>query len=342
MDLLTATWANKHNVRNNYNQSPAYSYKNIFRIAKEARPEIRTAIFSTWKDNRTELIGEGKAEAGNFRFDYAFDGFELDTLTYPHDAGALYIREIDKLVATEAASYIAKNGPDLSWVYLEYTDDAGHRYGDSQKMDSAIQFADSLVGLVWNSVRQRQEKGEKWMIVVTTDHGRDSIRGKDHGGQSARERTTWLVTNINRLNRRFKEGDLPITDITPSILKFLNIEIPGETSMEMDGLSFVDPLSFDRLNANMQGDSLCLTWRPWSEAGDVKVLASFTNTFRQGGRDVYEILSSVPLKDARAVIRLDPDNLKQLQKSGFMKVVLSSELNSANRWIVIKDPAGSE
>lgn len=84
------------------------------------------------------------------------------------------------------------------------------------------------------------------MIVVTTDHGRDSIKGRDHGGQSVRERTTWLVTNINRLNRRFKEGDLPVTDITPSILKFMNIEIPEETSREMDGLSFVDPLSFDR------------------------------------------------------------------------------------------------
>jgi len=334
MDLLTATWANKHNVWNNYNQSPAYAYKNIFRIAKEVKPAISTAIFSTWKDNRTELIGEGKGDAGSFKFEYSFDGFELDTISYPHDAGALYIKAIDKLVAAKAASFIADNGPDLSWVYLEYTDDAGHRYGDSPQMDSAIQFADSLAGLVWNSVKVRQSMGENWMIVVTTDHGRDPVKGKSHGGQSDRERTTWLVTNISDLNRRFKEGNLPITDITPSILKFMNIEVPEEAALEMDGVSFVDSLAFDRMSAELQGDSIMLRWRPWTDNGDINILVSFTNNFRTGGKDDYELLSEVPLKQGTAVIQLDSARRSQLQKNGLMKIALKSQLNTANKWII--------
>ena len=36
MSLLTGTWANKHNVRGNSNQSPNYAYWNLFRIVESA------------------------------------------------------------------------------------------------------------------------------------------------------------------------------------------------------------------------------------------------------------------------------------------------------------------
>ena len=48
MSLLTGTWANKHNVRGNSNQSPNYDYWNVFRIVetaglppKDLLPELR-------------------------------------------------------------------------------------------------------------------------------------------------------------------------------------------------------------------------------------------------------------------------------------------------------------
>ncbi len=42
-----------------------------------ANPDTKTAIFSTWEDNRTILVGEGAKDAGGFKIDYAFDGFGL-------------------------------------------------------------------------------------------------------------------------------------------------------------------------------------------------------------------------------------------------------------------------
>ncbi len=83
--LLTATWSNKHNVLGNSIKHPNYNYWNIFRIAKNHNPKLKTAIFSTWLDNRTKLVGEGLKEAGAITFDYAFDGFEHDTINFPHD-----------------------------------------------------------------------------------------------------------------------------------------------------------------------------------------------------------------------------------------------------------------
>lgn len=239
MSLLTATWGYKHNVWNNSRQSPDYDYWNIFRIVETADSSRKTAVFSTWLDNRTVLVGEGKPGAGDFRIDHAVDGLELDTIAFPHDAAKRYILAIDERVSTEAAAYIAANGPDLSWVYLEYTDDAAHANGDSEASDAAVRQADAQVGRIWEAVKRRRALGEDWMIVVTTDHGRDPATGKGHGGQSARERTTWIATNQPRLDARFTSGTAAIVDIAPSLLQHLRIAVPADVAARMDGVSFL-------------------------------------------------------------------------------------------------------
>jgi hypothetical protein len=77
------------------------------------------------------------------------------------------------------------------------------------------------------------------MIVVTTDHGRDARTGRGHGGQSERERITWIVTNQSRLNARFTRGTPAIVDIAPSVLQHLRIAVPAAVTREMDGVSFL-------------------------------------------------------------------------------------------------------
>ena len=64
-NLLTATWFNKHNVGGNSDLQPNYNYWTIFRIAKEQPKDYKTAIYSSWTDNRTVLIGEGKKETNH-------------------------------------------------------------------------------------------------------------------------------------------------------------------------------------------------------------------------------------------------------------------------------------
>lgn len=239
MSLLTGTWGNKHNVRGNYNLSPSYDYWNIFRIVESADSSKRTAVFSTWTDNRTVLIGEGRTGAGDFRIDHAVDGFEKDTVAFPRTEGAGHIAAIDDRVASEAATYIAAEAPDLSWVYLQYTDDVGHAHGDSEAFAGAVQQADDFVGRIWAAVQQRQSLGEDWMIVVTTDHGRDAASGKGHGGQTQRERTTWIVTNQPALTERFTVETPAIVDIAPSLLQHLGIVAPPSIAAQMDGRSFL-------------------------------------------------------------------------------------------------------
>lgn len=56
-NILTGTWINKHNVQGNSNIKTNYNYWSLFRIAKAQQRDVKTALFSSWADNRTLLIG---------------------------------------------------------------------------------------------------------------------------------------------------------------------------------------------------------------------------------------------------------------------------------------------
>lgn len=239
MNLVTGTWANKHNVYGNYNLSPNYGYWNIFRLAKAVNPAFKIGIFSTWTDNRTVLLGEGQPEAGDWQFDYVADGFETDATRFPPQPSDAHIALIDHLVSTEAARIIEQEGPDLSWVYLQHTDDIGHEKGDGEAFDQAVAEMDAHTGRVWSAVLARAAShDEDWLVIVTTDHGRDAETGREHEGHTERERTIWIVTNSLRLTPRFEE--MPeIVDIFPSVARHLGITIPDRVARHLDGQTFI-------------------------------------------------------------------------------------------------------
>ena len=240
MSLITGTWANKHNVYANYGISPDYRYWNLFRLVRSEKPELQLAIFSTWTDNRKILLGEGLAEGGNWRFDTAVDGFETDEVRFPRRPLDAHIVDIDNAVSREAARLIASEGPDLSWVYLQYTDDVAHKYGESVEFERAVVQMDKFVNAIWLGVLARQEAhDEDWLVIVTTDHGRDAVTGRTHGAQSKRERTIWMATNSQRLTPDFYA--MPeIVDIYPSIATHLGITIPEQVARHLDGASFIE------------------------------------------------------------------------------------------------------
>lgn len=324
--LLTGVWTNKHNVWDNDIKAPNYYYWNIFRIAEKVRPEIQTAIFSSWEDNRTKLVGEGLPAAGDIQLDYSYDGLEHDTIQFPHTADRKFMLEIDEAVSKEAARYILETGPDLSWVYLEFTDDMGHMYGDSHQFYDAVRKADAQVGKIWKSLKAREAKlNEEWMIVITTDHGRDVQTGLHHGGQSDRERTTWIVTNLQDLNTHFSQ--LPaVVDIMPSIMRFMEIPIPQAIREEVDGIPFTGKVSLSNLKAKRVGKSVELTWTVLDPEGKLEVLVANSNMFREGKPDTYASAGSVDV--ARGTFIFDSK-----QSDGFLKILVKGPHNWVNVWV---------
>jgi predicted AlkP superfamily pyrophosphatase or phosphodiesterase len=327
--LLTGTWVNKHNVWGNDIAAPNYNYWNVFRYVKTAYPTKKTAVFSTWEDNRTKLIGSASEAAGKLQPDYVFDGYEKDTVQFPHDKDGHFYNKIDDFVVEKACSTIKQFAPDLSWIYLEYTDEMGHRHGDSPAFLNALSQLDKQMGQLWETIQNREKNfNEEWLIIITTDHGRD-VNGYHHGNQSNRERNTWIATNFKDMNAYFKKQQPAIVDITPTILRFLNVEIPNQRQFEIDGVPMMGELSAINPTTSLKNDTITVKWIPLNEKGVAKIWLSTSNNFKKEGKEDYKWVLDVPVKDWQT--KIDVSKLK----SDFYKIVIEMPYNTLNRWVII-------
>jgi hypothetical protein len=326
--LLTGTWVNKHNVWDNDIKAPNYNYWTIFRFLKEQYPAKKTAIFSSWTDNRTKLIGEGLPETGAIKLRQHFDGYELDTVRFPHDKESKYMHKIDETVTDAAAETIKTSAPDLSWVYLEYPDDMGHKYGDSPQFYKAVEMMDAQVGRIWKAITYREKSfNEDWMIVITTDHGRDETSGKGHGRQTPRQRTTWIATNLSNINDYAKYYEPSVVDIMPTIARFMNISIDIKRAWEVDGIPFIGPVSVVNAKANKIQQNIDISWKALQQTGKMKIWVTTSNLFKEGKQDDYKLMAEVPVTQQHALI-----NVSEMP-SDFYKIVIEGADNSINRWI---------
>ncbi len=329
--VMTGTWVNKHNVWGNDITAPNYNYPTIFRLLKTAYPEKRIAVYSSWLDNRTKLIGEGLKETGEIKMDFIADGYELDTVQFPHDKNRDFMHRIDEKVVAEATLSIRQQAPDLSWVYLEYTDDMGHMFGDSPQFFKAVEYADQQIQQIWEAIQYREKNfNEEWLLIVTTDHGRNVETGKDHGGQSAREKAGWILTNAKGLNQRFITGNSAMVDVMPTIAKFMNINPELNVTRETDGLPIIGKLSFSGLQAKIQNNKIMLQWKPEEGRGKAKIWVAKTNQFKTGGKDDYQLLKSINIKDGQTILAIPP------AAGQFYKIVMEGPYNQMNVWVTVK------
>ena len=272
-------------------------------------------------------MGEGKKETGHLKIDYVCDGFDLDTLRFPQKDKELHIFDIDEHVSKQAAQGIRNDAPDLSWVYLWYTDDAGHIEGNGSFFDEYTQKADLQIERIWQAVQYREKYfDEEWMVVVTTDHGRTES-GYGHGGQSERERTTWIATN-QQVNEHFRKGVLSITDITPSICRFMDFEVPRDVLWEQDGIPFIGPIDISQMKTLPHDNDIILSWKCLNAKAQVNIYIATDNQYKNGGKDNWIKIATVPAKQEQYNIKY-----QQIPPSKFYKIVIQTENNHLNRWI---------
>ncbi|WP_106829632.1 alkaline phosphatase family protein [Parabacteroides pacaensis] len=325
-NLLTATWVNKHNVWGNGIEAPNYNYWSIFRIAENQKKDVKTAIFSSWEDNRTKLVGEGKPEAGNIKIDYVLDGLELDKKAYPDEKHSLNIFKIDEKISSAAAECIKTNAPDMMWVYLWFMDCAGHEFGDSPFFDKYTALTDKQIARIWEAIKYREANfDEEWMIVVTTDHGRTASNGKGHGGQSERERTTWIYTNVQP-NTYFKQQQPGIIDIAPSVCRYMNFSIPQEIQYEQEGMPFIGKVDLSNVKAQVNGKQIILTWESYSNS-PVQIYAATTNNFKEGKLDGWKKVGKAKAGEKKFVFDTSA------MESSFYKFSLRGKNNMQTVWV---------
>ena len=181
-------------------------------------------------------------------------------------------------------------------------------------------------GLLYNTAKSTLN--EDWIIFITSDHGRDEKTGRGHGGQTFRQRSAWIVTNYRPLNNYAGYYYPAITDITPSIARFMNITVPQRQLREMDGTPLLGAVSVAQPEASFIQGALDISWKALNDNGSVKIFITSTNNYKTGQSDEYKLMSTVPVTRQHALV-----NVKDMP-SGFYKIVLQGSYNTVNRWVI--------
>ncbi len=188
--LLTGVTQQLHKVINNeYTDHNLESAPDFLSQAALLNPEVRTYAAAGWpplidpKDVgpviRTRSEDQVLGRHSIFVRDGETHGYET----------------VDVEVAQDAVAFIEENGPELSFVYFCGADEAGHLDGTVEgSYFDAIERIDGLVAHLHQVVLARHKMhDEKWLIVITTDHGHRDEGG--HGGDSPQERASFVIAH---------------------------------------------------------------------------------------------------------------------------------------------------
>lgn len=144
-------------------------------------------------------------------------------LAYQHrvivrDGETYGYRRIDSEIADASCYAIENFGPDVSFIYFCDADEAGHAYGVlGDQYLSAIERIDHYLQRLITLLDTRvQQADEKWLLVVTTDHGHIDEGG--HGGDSPQEKASFVIAvGMGRDNPHWPASIAP-EDLTPLLL----------------------------------------------------------------------------------------------------------------------------
>ncbi|MBP3774739.1 MAG: alkaline phosphatase family protein [Bacteroidaceae bacterium] len=328
-NLLTGTWMNKHNVKGNSNIEANYNYWNLFRIAKEQKGRnYKTALFSSWTDNRLYLLGEGKEDNAKLKIDYVHDGYDRDKVHFPKRPHRLEIYAYDSVVCRRAAECIRQEAPDFSWVYLWYTDAAYHAYGNGSYTDQYVLKEDADIGLIWEAVKYREKNfDEEWLFIVTTDHGRNE-NGFGHGKQNSYAREVWFATNQKKVNKLFSPQTLSHVDLNPTICRWMDWQLPQDVRFEQDGHPFMGKIDLYDLKCPTYDKTVQLKWKHFGSSETATVYLATDNRFAEGQRDEWIQVGTVPVKAGKYSI-----DLSKFPDSKFYKIVVETRNNHVTRWL---------
>ncbi len=124
----------------------------------------------------------------------------------------------DAEIADFAVYALCNGGPDVSFVYFCDADDTAHLHGSlGEEYLQAIFRVDGHLDRLYTALLERAATHhEKWLLIITTDHGHVDEGG--HGKGSEPERASFVIaTGIGRANPQWPDNPEP-HDLVPFLL----------------------------------------------------------------------------------------------------------------------------
>lgn len=164
----------------------------------------------------------GKRNAFFYNWEELRDLTRPDSLTFAsyfsgHDKGY----EIANRLVTDAAIHcIQQEAPDFVFVYLGWTDSAGHNHGWMSE-----EYRRSIVAS-WEAIaRLREVAGKDYIVAVTADHGGHD---RTHGANIPEDMTIPLFFCGAPFTPGSTWENANIIDIAPTITALMGVETPPE------------------------------------------------------------------------------------------------------------------
>lgn len=239
--IAGGVWDDKHGVDGSkLNMDPGQATKNgyldFLTRVERSRPSLDTYLASDW-DNIGLALNGGPIFGSAMDVNYA--------ARVPAETLENWNRG-DEQVTDHASSYLRKQGPDASFVYLGYVDESAHLSGSATPTyAAAIRTTDKRIGRLLRAVRSRPSYPfESWTIIITTDHGQRPLTEPSvisHFGKTKLELTSFLFGSGPGLTTRVKKP--LIVDINPTVMHQLGLRVPRSWNLDGHSLSNAKPPS---------------------------------------------------------------------------------------------------
>jgi len=241
--ILTGVWANKHQITSNGSDLANPEFPSIFKRLRNAQPEAKIASVVNWSQPNTVY----------FRNEVGSNDVTLSGLS-------------DSAVTSKGIELI-QQGYDFIFLHIDDPDGAGHSSGFGNAYNESLITTDGYLGQLLNAINLSEHD---WLVLLTTDHGRQPVTGYNHGNQTKEEKTIFIGSN-KTLNKEFNSvaenlnnndfsglyGHPAQTSLVPTALRYLGVQI--EKEWLLDGIPLIDEVGVRKLMPAQSGNA-DITW----------------------------------------------------------------------------------
>ena len=219
--MLTGVWPEKHGVHNNNFAGNRYAeYPDFLTRLERVDSSFNTFAVVDWPPL-------GSDDSGGPLVSPRVDRVVL------FDGEANGYRQADSLSVLAAVEHLEREDPDAAFVYLGNVDVVGHETSSlAPEYRRSIEEADAQVAQLLAALRRRPTYGaENWLVLVSTDHGRNDAGG--HGGESEMERTIFFLASGSSVAQTELSGPPGIVDVAVTALAHLGVT--ADPAWQLDG-----------------------------------------------------------------------------------------------------------
>jgi predicted AlkP superfamily pyrophosphatase or phosphodiesterase len=213
--MLTGVRTEKHGVDSNDFRGNRYTeWPDFLTRLERERPELGTFAVLDWPPLGTPDSG-GPLISDAIDVKRTFDG---ETEGYgPADAASV----------AAAVEHLRQEDVHAAFVYLGDPDVVSHETDSfSPEYRASIERADAQVGELVEALQARPGfPREDWLILVSTDHGRNDAGG--HGGSSPSETTIFFLAAGPSVRSGGTDCPPEIVDVAATALAHMGLVVPG-------------------------------------------------------------------------------------------------------------------